>query len=148
MLCPLPENTGQGYLLVTPGSIPLHSAPGIPDPNQDFCLVLVQDLDGEWVKVKGIGSGGGSVPSLSLRVGCSGQTHVLQAGHRVGVSSHQHPLGHGLQLALTGDLQSREAGRDSGSEQRAGGTEDRGYFFKIKLDTERFHAPIASFPYL
>lgn len=49
LLCALPftKSTGQGHLLVTPGSIPLHSAPGIPDPNEGFHIALVGDLGGE-----------------------------------------------------------------------------------------------------
>lgn len=47
------------------------------------------------------------VSSRAPQVARRGQTHILEASHRVGVSSHQHPLGHGFQLALAGDLQSR-----------------------------------------
>lgn len=70
VLCPLPESTGQGHLLVTPGSIPLNSAPGIPDPNQGFCFASVPDLGGEWAKVRDTGQEEVLFLHVPLRVGC------------------------------------------------------------------------------
>lgn len=55
--CVLCLSPGQGHLLVTPGSIPLNPAPGIPDPNQCFRLASVPDLGG--VCRKGQEQGGG-----------------------------------------------------------------------------------------
>lgn len=63
VLCLSPESSGQGHLLVTPGSIPLNSAPGIPDPNQGFRPALVPDLGGECAKIRSIGTRGSSLPA-------------------------------------------------------------------------------------
>lgn len=49
------------------------------------------------------------------------------------MSSHQHPLGHGFQLALTGDLQNREEGEGFRTWVEGLKAEDRGPFFKIIL---------------
>lgn len=67
------------HLLVTPGSIPLNPAPGIPDSDQCFCPALVGDLGGLWAEVRSLGSK--KFSSRPSGWGCRGQTHVLEAGH-------------------------------------------------------------------
>lgn len=75
-----PHRVLASHPLVTPGSIPLNPAPGIPDSDQRFCPALVGDLGGLWAEVRGVGS---EKFSFSHRSGwgCRGQTHVLEAGH-------------------------------------------------------------------
>lgn len=51
--CVLCLSPGQGHLLVTPGSIPLNPAPGIPDPNQCFRLASPPRGHGFQVTVAG-----------------------------------------------------------------------------------------------
>lgn len=87
VLCLSPENTGQGHLLVTPGSIPLNPAPGIPDPNQGFRPALVPDLGGECVKVRYIEAGGNSLPPLA-----SQGRMQLSDSHPEGQSLSKHVL--------------------------------------------------------
>ena len=74
-----PRRVLAGHLLVTPGSIPLNPAPGIPDSDQRFCPALVGDLGGLWAEVRGVGSA--KFFSRRSGWGCRGQTHVLEAGH-------------------------------------------------------------------
>lgn len=75
-----PPRVLAGHLLVTPGSIPLNPAPGIPDSDQRFCPALVGDLGGLWAEVRGIGSEKLAFSSLS-GWGYRDQTHILEAGH-------------------------------------------------------------------
>ena len=80
LLCPSAPRVLASHLLVTPGSIPLNPAPGIPDSDQCFCPALVGDLGGLWAEVRGVGSKKSSFSHPS-GWGCRGQTHVLEAGH-------------------------------------------------------------------
>lgn len=76
---------GSGHLPVTPGSIPLHPAPGILDPNQSFHPAFVADL-GE--RHKGSGDGWRVAPSY-LRLW---RDTVCLHSRPPGQSLHKHVL--------------------------------------------------------